>query len=94
MPIYTGSTEDGSDIEEFEGFFANPDNSGEWSSTPYPSQVKFVNQRKAVMEYMNGRYCLNDVRDQIINKICPLSASLRKYVMDHYDSEGNFLFEH
>ena len=40
MPIFTGKTADGSDMKEFKGVFVNPDNPNEWSSNPYPSQTK------------------------------------------------------
>ena len=40
---------------------------------------------------MNGRYTLDDVYKQIQNKTCPLSRSVREYVLSHYDAEGNFI---
>jgi hypothetical protein len=85
MPIYTGTTADGSDMKLAEGVYVNPDNENEWSSEMYPSQKKEANQKERVMDYMNGVYCLNDVRDQILRKECSLSRSDRDYVMAHYD---------
>mgnify|MGYP003511826203 CR=1 FL=1 len=92
MPFYTGKSADGSDMKEFEGMFVNPDNDQEWSNTPYHSQQKQINVKNEVLDYMNGRFTLNDVRGQIINKKCLLSTRCRDYVMSHYDKEGNFIF--
>ena len=85
MPIYTGSSEDGSDMELAQGVYVNPDNENEWSSEMYPSQKRAIAQKQRVMDYMNARYCLDDVRDQILRKECSLSRSDRDYVMLHYD---------
>jgi hypothetical protein len=36
MPIYTGSSEDGSDMRELKPFlYINPYNENEWSNQPY-----------------------------------------------------------
>jgi hypothetical protein len=35
MPIYKGTTPDGSDMEEV-GMYVNPRNPNEWSNMPYP----------------------------------------------------------
>lgn len=91
MPSYTGKTADGSDMKEFEGVYVNPDNSNEWSSTPYPSQRRAINIQNTLLDYMSGRYTLNDVYQQIKAKKCPLSRNLREYVLSHYDEHGNFL---
>jgi hypothetical protein len=85
MPIYTGKSEDGSDMQLAEGAYVNPDNENEWSSEMYPAQKKVMAQKERVLDYMNGIYCLNDVRDQILRKECSLSRSDRDYVMAHYD---------
>jgi len=92
MLFYTGKSEDGSDMKEFEGMYVNPNNNEEWSNTPYPTQQIHLNVNNEVLDYMNGKFTLNDVRDQILNKNCPLSVRCRDYVMSHYDEEGNFLF--
>lgn len=91
MPFYRGKSSDGSDMEEVEGMYVNPDNPNEWSSKPYPSQIKVINMKNEVLAYMNGKYSLNDVYNQIQNKTCSLSYSLREYVLSHYDSSGNFI---
>tara|TARA_R110002095_G_scaffold193603_1_gene171864 strand:+ start:7228 stop:7512 length:285 start_codon:yes stop_codon:yes gene_type:complete len=91
MPIYTGRTADGSDMKEFEGVYVNPENDNEWSSEPYPSQAKSIRKVESIKEYMNGKYCLNDVYLQIKEKKCGLSFKLRQFVLSHYDSEGNFI---
>ena len=86
MPIYRGRSADGSDMEEVEGvLYVNR------SSKPYPEQQRFINMKKIVFDYMNGRYTLDDVYKQIQNKTCPLSRSVREYVLSHYDAEGNFI---
>ena len=92
MPFYTGSTADGSDMREVGGVaYANPDNPNEWQSEPYPAQKKMIRIKNEVLDYMNGRYCLDDVYQQIQNKTCKLSYRLRQYVLSHYDSKGNFI---
>ena len=91
MPIYTGSTADGSDMKEAEGMFINPDNDDEWSSRPYPSQQKIISIKEELLDYQNGRYTLDDVYKQIQNKTCKLSKRLREYVLSHYDENGNFI---
>lgn len=75
MPFYRGKSKDGSDMEEVEGMYVNPNNENQ------------------LLDYMNGRYTLNDVYYQIKNKICKLSYRLRQYVLSHYDENGNFLYD-
>ena len=97
MPIYTGSTPDGSDMKEFEGVYINPENDNEWSSKPYPKQKTYPEQRRSMnkynrlMDYMNGKYNLNDVYLQIKEKKCKLPSVMRKYVLSHYDTNGKFI---
>jgi len=91
MPFYTGKSADGSDAQEVHGGYINPDNPNEWSSEPYPKQLKWMRTHQAVLDYMNGRYSLQDVYDQIQNKTCQLSRSLRDYVLSHFDLQGNFI---
>lgn len=91
MPIYTGKTEDGSDIEEVAGLYVNPDNENEWSNTPYLAQKRPISMYNEVIDYMSGKYSLNDVYNQIKAKTCKLPFSLRKYVLSHYDNKGNFI---
>lgn len=90
MPFYYGKTADGSDMKEWEGVYVNPKNPNEWSSEPYPEQKKEHRMWWAVRDYMNGRFTLNDVRDQIVKKTCSLPKSLRDYVLSYYDNDGNF----
>lgn len=40
MPIYHGSSADGSDMRQFRGVYVNPENENEWSSEPYTKQQK------------------------------------------------------
>lgn len=94
MPFYTGKGSPGSDdfeMEEFEGVYINPDNEDEFSSEPYPSQVKAMRDKKELLEYMGDKYSLDDVYSQIQNKECELPVRLRKYVISHYDDKGNFI---
>jgi hypothetical protein len=91
MPFYTGKSSDGSDMKEVPGVYVNPDNPNEWSPYPYPKQIKWIRMKEELMDYMNGRYCLNDVYKQIQDKTCPLSKRLRDYVLSHYDEKGNFI---
>jgi hypothetical protein len=91
MPIYTGKSADGSDMRLVEGVYVNPDNDNEWSSEPYPKQRKAINTKNEVLDYMNGRYCLDDVYEQIKNKVCKLPKRVRDYVVSHYTPEGVFI---
>ena len=91
MPFYTGKSEDGSDMQEVPGVYVNPDNPNEWSSYPYPSQIRELRLLQEIMDYMNGKYSLNDVYKQIQDKMCPLPKRLRDYVLSHYDENGNFI---
>jgi hypothetical protein len=84
MPIYTGSTADGSDMKEYNGMYLNPDNENEWQSVPYPIQMKQIRLQNELMDYMNGRYCLDDVYKQIQNKTCQLPYRTRQFVISHY----------
>lgn len=92
MPIYTGCSDDGSDMQEVEGMYINPKNNGEWSNKPYPEQIRFMNIQKELDSYMDGKFCLNDVYKQIIKKECPLPKRVRDYVLSHYDETGKFIY--
>ena len=105
MPIYTGRSTDGSDMEEVSGAYINPYNPNEWSTNPYifrnifipegpkesKSQRDYKAKVRAIRKYMNGKYCLRDVYEQIKAKTCTLSAAQRAYVLSHFDKEGNFI---
>jgi len=93
MPIYTGRITDGSDMKEVEGMHVNPDNPDEWSNKPYPSQIKWISRNKRIIDHMNGKYCLNDVYQQIKNKTCKLSKMDRDFVLSCFDNDGNFMNE-
>ena len=93
MPFYTGKTADGSDMKEVHGAYVNPNNDNEWSSKPYPEQQKKINIQEEYSDYVNGRFCLDDVYKQILAKTCPLPVRARKYVLSHYDENGKFLYE-
>lgn len=93
MPFYKGKSADGSDAEEVHGAYQNPNNPDEWSSRPYPEHIRIMNKQRAVLQYMNGRYTLRDVYEQIKAKTCGLSASQREYVLSHFDENGVFLFD-
>jgi hypothetical protein len=95
MPIYTGKTADGSDIHNALGVFTNPDNPDEWSSKPYNKeqrqQAKDHRTYVEVIEHMAGRYCLYDLYNQIKDKTFPLTNRYKKFVLSHYDENGNFI---
>lgn len=90
MAFYTGCSPDGSDMIEVHGAYINPDNPNEWSSKPYPKQMKWINIKNEIMNYMDGKYSLDDVYHQILSKKCPLSKRLRDYVLSHYGENGEF----
>lgn len=89
--MYTGKSEDGSDAQPVEGVYVNPKNPNEWSSEPWPEQMRMLRLKEAFMEYASGRYSLDDVYHQIQEKTCPLPKRVRDYVLSHYDEEGNFI---
>jgi hypothetical protein len=92
MPFYTGKTKDGSDMQEVHGAYINPDNPNEWSSNPYPAQQRFMNMYEELSNYMNGRFSLRDVYNQIRLKECPLSKRCRDYVLSYFDEDGEFKY--
>jgi hypothetical protein len=50
-------------------------------------------QKNRIIEYMSGKYTLDDVYKEILEKKSKLSSADRKYVMDHYDEDGIFLYD-
>lgn len=86
MPIYTGTGTPGDpdfQMEEFEGFFTNPDNPDEWSSEPYPLQKKAIRRAEILYEYMSDNQCtFKEVYEQVKSKTCTLSKSMRDYVVE------------
>lgn len=96
MPIYTGKTADGSDMHNALGLFINPENEDEWSNIPYNKEQRQIvkNHRTyvEVVEYMSKKLCsLDDCYNQIKNKTFGLSARCKRFVLSHYDEEGNFI---
>ena len=91
MPMYMGKSADGSDMKEVSMGYINPDNDNEWSTEMYPRQKREHRLYDGLMDYMNGKYTLNDVYKQIQNKTCPLPTRLRNYVLSHYDENGKFI---
>ena len=93
MAIYTGRSE--KDGHEALGVFINPNNSNEWSNKPYNKEqrqiVKDHRTYRELIEYMDGKYSLQDCYNQIKNKTFPLSCRLKRYVLNHYDEKGNFI---
>lgn len=90
MPFYTGKSKDGSDMQEVPGMYINPNNPDEWSSQPYPEQRKEMRTWETIKEYSDGRYTISDIRNQVLNKSCPLPRSIRDYILNLYDEDGNF----
>jgi len=91
MAFYTGKSRDLSDMKEVHGAYINPDNENAWSYHPYPEQQKQINIQEEYSEYVNGRFCLDDVYNQILDKTCPLSVRVREHVLSHYDENGKFI---
>ena len=94
MPIYTGRSSNGSDAHEAFGVFTNPDNENEWSSKPYNKeqrqQVKDHRTKNELLDYMDGKFTLNDCYKQIKEKRFPLVNRIKQFVLSHYDENGNF----
>ena len=93
MPIYTGKSADGSDMREAEGVYINPNNPDEWSNQMYPEQAKEHRTYLEVFNYMDGKYTLNDVYKQILEKSCLLNKRCRDYVLSYYDETGKFIVD-
>lgn len=94
MPFYSGKSKDGSDMKEVHGGYINPNNPNEWSSKPYPGiQVRTLSIISDIENYMNGRFSLRDVYNQILENKCPLSKSRRDYVLNHFDENGKFKYD-
>ena len=94
--IYRGRSEDGSDMEVVQGMYVNPNNPDEWSNKPYittetPEERQLQRTYDEVLTYMSGRYTLDDVYQQITNKIIKKSRRFRVFVLSHYDSNGKFI---
>ena len=98
MAIFTGKSADGSDMKELQGVvYVNPDNPDEWSNKPYTFEGTKEDRSlqrtyDEVMEYMDGRFTLDDVYQQIVNKTIQKSKRFRDFVLSHYDKDGNFLY--
>lgn len=52
---------------------------------------KTMNTKNELLDYMNGRFTLNDVFEQIQKKCCKLPRRVRDYVCSHYDANGKFV---
>jgi hypothetical protein len=86
--IYTGTnSKDGKQLNYDQGLFINPHNNNEWSSVPYPNQKKTMAANLAIEQYMGQEYTFKDVYEQIINKRCKLSFTLRTYFLSVYNSK-------
>ena len=96
--ILHGSSADGSDARVFRGVYTNPNNDNEWSSAPYTKEQRDFEREDnrqhrlymEVLDYMDGTYTLDDVKKQIDDKVCSLPGRCRRYVLVHYDEDGNF----
>lgn len=60
-----------------------------------PKSIKNINRHESrlydeVINYMNGKFTLQDVYQQIQNKTCNLSSRCRDYVSNMFDENGNF----
>jgi len=79
MPIYTGTTRDGSDMQEAEGVYVSPDGE-EWSSTPY-STVGSRTWDEVYNHLVDHRHSMNMERDLILQKRSLLSKRCRDYLI-------------
>lgn len=48
--------------------------------------------KESVLSYMDGKYTLRDVYNQIKDKTCPLTFSQREYVLSLFWSDGTFVY--
>lgn len=49
---FYGKTEDGSDIQEFEGVYINPKNLNEWSNQPYLITNPYIEQYDKITQFL------------------------------------------
>lgn len=77
MTIYTGKSEDGTDMYEAEGLYLSPDGN-QWSNQPYTIEDKMW---KELYPYLaKNLRSLKDEYELVLNKQSKLSSRLRNYV--------------
>jgi hypothetical protein len=92
MIVY-GKSADGSGLKVFSGFYTNPNNPNEWSSTPYPGTNKqsLSNSVQDIFQYQQKTgYTFHELYIQIKDKRSKLCRRLRDFVLSHYDENGTF----
>jgi hypothetical protein len=83
--MYSGTTEDGSDMYPTMGVFVSPDGN-EWSSNPYTKEQKLYQELYFHLS-KNLRY-IEEEYELIQQKKSLLSAILRKYVINLMKTEN------
>ena len=83
MPIYTGSSADGSDMREVKGFFVSPDGE-QWSNMPYTLEQRAYDK---VYDHMvrTGR-TLREEYDLILAKKSTLSRYCRDFIANQFET--------
>jgi hypothetical protein len=76
--IFTGKSEDGSDMYPANGVYVNPDNDNEWSNKPYTQEDKMWEELYPYLA--KNLRSLRDEYELINQKKSPLGRRLRDYV--------------
>ena len=87
MPIYYGKSADGSDMQEFGGFYTD----GEvWSNKPFTEEHRLCFR---LQDYLDDRgVILDEVYREVIDKRSDLPRRMRDYVLSHYDVDGRWIY--
>lgn len=79
--ILTGSHKEGKDARVARGAYPNPDNENEWSSEPYPSQVKEARMYDTLINHIAGKRSIKDELELVNQKKSKLSRRMRDYLI-------------
>ena len=86
MPIYTGKSADGSDIQEVQGMYLHPD--GTFSNIS-PDRVKEERLWNAIYDHISGKRTLREEYNLIKEKKSTLPAAHRAYVVKLIEETKN-----
>jgi hypothetical protein len=77
MAFYTGSTKDGSDMQEVQGMYISEDGNG-WSNQPYPIHRELYRHLRYVDLWFKEAY------EAMLNGTSKASKRVQKYVIANY----------
>jgi hypothetical protein len=77
MPFYTGTTKDGSDMQEVQGMYISEDGNG-WSNQPYPIHRELYRH----LRYVNLSF--KEAHEAMLRGESKASKRVQKYVIANY----------